>query len=217
MKCAILLVLLVTGVVHAQDQDAPPPARWTVELREAGVPADGRHIGLAWHRDRDSNVPVVVFRRVAPANAGQGGAIHVVDQLAQIVPSFMYPDTFKTQYYPAFDASQHAIPRGTKLGVWTVAGSYDGDAPLWIDEVDPGQRYVYALVPGERGAAPDTYESLEGSAVVTPPVAPRAASLWQRWWFRTLLIVAGAGVLAGGIIAVKRRRRAGATPPAEAS
>jgi hypothetical protein len=217
MKPALVLVFLLAGVVYAQDQDAPPAARWTVELREGGVPADGRHIGLAWHRDRDSSVPVVVFRRVAPANAGQGGGIHVVDQLAQIVPSFMYPDTFKTQYYPAFDANQQAIPRGTKLGVWTVAGSYDGDAPLWIDEVEPGQLYVYALVPGERGAAPDTYESLEGSAVVTPPVAPRAASLWHLRWFRALLLVAGAGVLVGGITVVMRRRRAGAKPPAEAS
>jgi hypothetical protein len=218
MKYALVLLLL-TGVVHAQDQDAPPPVRWTISVNDSdSVPADGRHIGLSWTRDRDSSGTVVIFRRVAAVgDESKGGPIHVVDQLAQIVPAFMYPDTFKTQYYPAFNANTNPIPRGTVLGVWTVAGSVDGDPTLWIDEVEPGARYIYALVPGERGAAPDTYETLEGRAVVTPPLAPRGASIWHMRWFQGVLALAGVAVIAGAIALVKRRRRAGARPSGEAS
>ena len=202
----------------AQDDDAEvPKTRWKVELtEEADVPADGHHLGLHWTRDHDPTGAVVIFRRaVPPGTPGKGEPILVVDQAAQIVPAFMYPDTFRTQYYKAIDVSQEPIPRGTKLGVWTVAGSVDGDPALWIDEVPGGSLYEYALVPAVRGAAPDTYESLMGSSVVTPPLAPKPASLIHKRWFQ-VAVLAAVGAVVGAIVAM-RRRRAGARPPAEAS
>jgi hypothetical protein len=232
MKYALVLTLLLTGVVSAQDQTplgppatdeeakGAPPTRWDLEEVNNRVPADGHHIGLSWSRDQGATGTVVIFRRVAPAgstSSNQGRHIHVVDRGAQLVPMFMYPETYKDQYYPAFDASTHPIPKGTKLGVWTVVDSVDGDRPLWIDEVEPGSLYIYALVPAKRAAAPDTYESFENSAVETPPLATRPPLLINRRWFQALLAAVIAGILVAAAVIVKRRRRAGARPSGEAS
>jgi hypothetical protein len=233
MKYALVLTLLLTaGVVSAQDQKplgppasdeepkGAPPTTWSLE-QVGNVPADGRHIGLSWTRDRDPASTVVIFRRVAPTGStpsSQGRHLHVADRAAQLIPMFMYPETYKTQYYPAFDASQHPIPKGTKLGVWTVVDAVDGDRSLWIDEVEPGSLYVYALVPAKRASAPDTYESFENSAVETPPLAPLTPSpLWHQRWFQALLAAVIAGILVAAGVVVKRRRRAGARPSGEAS
>jgi len=213
------LVLLLIAAPAAYAQEDAPHTKWTVTVNSDEVPRDGRHLGLAWDREGDPFSPVVIFRRKAkPGEHGQGGPVLVVDQAAQIVPAFMYPETFRKQYYPAFDASQHAIPPGTQLGVWTVVGSFDGDpAHPIIDTVERGGRYVYALVPAERGAALDTYESLMGDAVVTPPIEPRPASLIHTRLVQAALGVAAAGLLAGCVMLVKRRRRAGARTSGEAS
>jgi hypothetical protein len=216
-RALVLLLLLGHAMLALADQDDAPKTKWVVELTEGDdVPADGQHIGLHWTRDYDPTGAVVIFRRAVPAGTqGKGGPIRVVDQKAQVIPAFMYPDTFKDQYYPAIDTSQKPIPRGTKLGVWTVAGSVDGDPSVWVDHVEPGSLYIYTLVPAVRGAAPDTYESMEGSAVVTPPLAPKPASLIHRRWFQ-IVVLAALGVLVAASFAL-RRRRAGAKPPAEAS
>lgn len=216
-RLSLVLLLIATPAVHAQEDS--PHTKWTITVNADEVPADGRHVGLSWDREGDPFSPVVIFRRPAkPDEHGKGGPIHVVDQAAQIVPSFMYPDTFRTQYYPAFDTSQHAIPPGTQLGVWTVVGSFDGDpAHPILDTVERGRSYVYALVPAERGAALDTYESLMGDAVVTPPIDPRPASLIHTPWVQGVLGVCAAGLLAGCVVLVKRRRRAGARTSGEAS
>ena len=216
-RLTLALLIVAAHVAHAQEDT--PRNRWTITLGGDEVPPDGRHIGLMWDRDRDPLSSVVIFRRKAnPGEHGNGGHIHVVDQAAQIVPSFMYPETFRKQYYPAFDTSQHPIPPGTQLGVWTVVGSFDGDpAHPIIDTVEPGGSYVYALVPAELGAAPDTYESLMGDAVFTPPTEPRPASLIRTRWVQALLGVLGAGLLAGCVLLGKRRRRAGARTSGEAS
>ena len=216
-RLTLALLLVAAHVVHAQE-DTPPRNRWTITVNGDEVPPDGRHIGLC---GTATKIPqsVVIFRRKAkPGEHGKGGLILVVDQAAQIVPAFMYPDTFRKQYYPAYDTSQHAIPPGTQLGVWTVVGSFDGDpAHPIIDTVEPDGSYVYALVPAELGAAPDTYESLMGDAVVTPPIEPRPASLIRTRWFQAVLGVLAAGLLAGCVLLVKRRRRAGARTSGEAS
>lgn len=213
----VLVVLLLGHAVRAQVDESVAHTKWVVELTtDDDVPADGHHIGLHWTRDHDPTGAVVIFRRAVPLGTqGKGGSIHVVDQMAQIVPMFMYPDTYKDKYYPAIDTSQQPIPRGTKLGVWTVAGSVDGDPAVWVDNVEPGSLYIYALVPAERGAAPDTYENMEGTSVVTPPLAPKPASLIHRRWFQ-IAVLAGLGVLVAASFAL-RRRRAGAKPPDEAS
>jgi len=225
MKRALLLLLLVgtAGPVLAQGSGAeeppPHPTKWKVELIEnSAVPADGHHLALSWERDYNPLGTVLIFRRQVPkGTTGEGKQILVVDRLAQIVPAFMYPDTFRTQYYPAVDVSAKPIPKGTTLGVWTVADSVDGDRTLWIDEVpDPDALYEYALVPAHRGAAPDTYETLMGSSVITPPLAPRAAAtIVHRRWFQILVLVAFGAVVAATF--AMRRRRAGAKAPGEAS
>jgi hypothetical protein len=185
------------------------------------VPHDGRHLGLIWERSVGYLSTVVIFRRKAPPGIQvKSNWIHVVDQLAQIIPAFMYPDTFRTQYYPAFDASNHPIPPGTQLGVWTVVGSVDGDPVRpFIDTVEPGVSYMYALVPAERGAAPDTYESLEGAAALTPPISAPPASLIHVRWFQAVLAAATAALLAAIVLVIRRMRRsrAGAAPSGEAS
>ena len=228
MKRALLFLVLIGNVTAvladgsgngSGEEPPPPPTKWQVSLVEApGVPADGHHIGLSWDRDFNPMGTVVIFRRQVPkGTTGEGKPILVVDRLAQIVPAFMYPDTFKTTYYKAIDVSQQPIPRGTKLGVWTVADSVDGDRTLWVDEVpDPDALYEYAFVPAHRGAAPDTYDTLMGSSVVTPPLAPRAAAsiLHRRWFQIAVLLVLGALV---GVTFAMRRRRAGAKAPGEAS
>jgi hypothetical protein len=226
MKYALVLTLLLTGVVSAQDQTplGPPatleeakgatPTRWSLEQ----IPADGHHIGLGWTRDVDPASTVVIFRREAPAGSSNNARhVHVADRAAQLVPMFMYPETYKNQYYPAFDASTHPIPKGTKLGVWTVVDSVDGDRSRWIDDVEPGSLYIYALVPAKRAAAPDTYESFENSAIETPPLAPLTPALWYRRWFQALLAAVIAGILVAAAIVVKRRRRAGAGASGKAS
>lgn len=221
MKYALVLTLLVAGAVHAQEEPvAAPPLHWTLEQVTRGVPDDGRHIGLSWTRDHGGAGTVVIFRRVAPPGSAPGDKashVHVVDRVAQIVPMFMYPETYKAQYYPAFDATQHPIRPGTRLGVWTVVDSVDGDRSLWIDEVEPGPLYIYALVPAQRAAAPDTYERFDNSAIATPPLAPFPPALWQRRWFQALAAVVIVGILGAVIAVVKRRRRAGAGPSGEAS
>lgn len=216
-RLTLAWLLFAAHAVHAQDADAPR-SKWTITLDGDEVPPDGRHLGIAWDRGGDPFSPVVIFRRPAnPGEAGNGGRIHVVDQAAQIVPSFMHPDTYRTQYYPAFDASQHAIPPGTQLGVWTVVASYDGNpAHPIIDTVERGGRYVYALVPAKLGAAPDTYESLMGDSVFTPPVEPRPASLVHTRWFQAAVGAAGA-VIVAGLGLIMRRRRAGARTSGKAS
>src|SRR3569623_649141 len=150
------LALLIEAAHVAHAQEDTPRTRWTITLGGDEVPPAGRHIGLLRDRDRDPLSSVVIFRRKAnPGEHGNGGHIHVVDQAAQIGPAFMYPETFRKQYYPAFDTSQHPIPPGTQLGVWTVVGSFDGDpAHPIIDTVEPGGSYVYALVPAEQGLDP---------------------------------------------------------------
>lgn len=218
-RLPLALLLIAAPAVHAQEAGSSVRNRWTIAVDGDEVPPDGRHVGLTWDRDRDPFSTVVIFRRPAkPGEHGKGGPIHVVDQAAQIVPSFMHPDTFRKQYYPAFDTSQHPIPPGTQLGVWTVVGSFDGDpAHPIIDTVEPGGRYVYALVPAENGAAPDTYESMMGDSVVTPPIEPRPASLIHTRWVQALLGVLAAGLLAGCVVLLKRRRRAGVRTSGEAS
>src|SRR3954453_22506358 len=122
-----LLLLVAAPAAYAQESGAPPPTKWTLTVNDDETPNDGRHIGISWDRDGDPFSTVVVFRRMArPEENGKGGAIHVVDQQAQIVPMFMYPN-YKDRYYPAWDASTHAIPPGTQLGQWTVVASFDGD------------------------------------------------------------------------------------------
>jgi hypothetical protein len=218
-RAVILLLLGSVALAFAQGSGAEevPKTKWKVELVEHHVPADGHHIGLSWTRDFNPMGTIVIFRRQVPqGSTGEGRPILVVDQGAQIVPAFMYPDTFKEKYYPAFDASQQPIPRGTKLGVWTVADSVDGDRELWVDEVpDPDALYEYTFAPAHRGAAPDTYTTLMGNSVITPPLAPKPAA-----WFRHLWVQIAALVVLGVFVVlsfVMRRRRAGAKPPAEAS
>src|SRR5512135_2595073 len=107
------LVLLVLGRAAFADGSAgsgeepppPPPTKWQIELtEESAVPADGHHIGLSWERDYNPMGTVVIFRREVPKGTkGEGKPILVVDRAAQIVPAFMYPDTFKDKYYAAID------------------------------------------------------------------------------------------------------------------
>jgi hypothetical protein len=220
MKCALLLIFLaVPAFAQGSGDEEVPHTKWKIELTtEDAVPADGHHIGLSWQRDYNPLGTVVIFRREVPkGTTGEGKPILVVDQKAQIVPAFMYPDTFKTKYYPAIDTSQQPIPKGTKLGVWTVADSVDGDRELWIDEVpDPDALYEYAFVPAHRAGAPDTYDSMMGSSVITPPLAPKqATTLLRRRWFQ-IAVLGAFGALVAGTFAL-RRRRAGAKPPGEAS
>ncbi len=217
MTRALLALLLLGHAALAEDE--VPRTKWHVELTEEdAVPADGHHLGLSWKRDTNPMGTVLIFRRAVPRGTrGEGRPILVVDQGAQIVPAFMYPDTFKTQYYPAIDAAQRPIPKGTQLGVWTVVDSVDGDRTLWIDDVpDPDMLYLYTLVPAHRGSAADTYDTLMGSSVVTPPLPPKPVSLIRSRWFQ-IAIGAGLLVIATGVIGALRRRRAGAKTPGEAS
>ncbi len=224
MKRALLVLLLfghaALALADGSDEEAEPPhTKWKIELTEAdAVPADGHHIGLKWQRDFNPMGTVLIFRREVPQGTrGEGKPILVVDRLAQVVPALMYPDTFRDKYYPAIDTSQQPIPKGTKLGVWTVVDSVDGDRDLWIDDVpDPNKLYMYTFVPARRGSAADTYATLMGSSVVTPPLAPKQASLIHTRWFRIAMLAALVVVIAG-VIGALRRRRSGATPPAEAS
>ncbi|MBV8757582.1 MAG: hypothetical protein JO257_09915 [Deltaproteobacteria bacterium] len=216
LPLALLLALATTA--HAQVEQPDAKTHWVVEWTNEGVPRDGHHLGLTWTRDMGPATTVVIFRRKAqPGTKLASNSIRVVDQKAQIIPAFMYPDTFKTEYQKAIDVSTQPIPAGTQLGVWTVVGSVDGDpAAPFIDRVEPDAVYQYVLVPAKRADKPDTYESLEGPAVITPPLQAAAGDLVHARWFQAVL-AAGALVIVAIAAFVVRRRRAGANRPAEAS
>lgn len=213
----LALLLAIASTAHAQVEQPDAKTHWVVEWTNDNVPRDGHHLGLMWTRDTGPATTVVIFRRkAAPGTTVTSNSIRVVDQKAQIIPAFMDPDGFKTKYEKAIDVSTQPIPPGTQLGVWTVVGSVDGDpATPFVDRVEAGAAYQYVLVPAKRGDKPDTYESLEGPAVITPALQAVPGELMHARWLQALLVAVGALVI--GVIVFVLRRRAGVKRPAEAS
>jgi hypothetical protein len=183
---AIALALGVRGARAAPAEAAPPPAGWTVQI-EPPDGDDGRHLAVSWTRAGGSagGTVLVLRRRIAgpdvPAGTLRLGGLG----LAAAAP----------------------LPPRTALGQWTVVASVDGDPPAPIlDEVDPAGRYVYALVPAVRGAAPDTYAAFPGEGITTQAVAPRAALFDRKRWFH-LALIALIGASFAGFTYLARRRR----------
>ncbi len=155
-------------------------ADWTIHVEPPGSD-DGRHLAIRWTRARGTGTVLVLRRRVAedlpPAAV----------RISELTPGA-------------------PLPPGTQLGAWTVVASDDDDprAPI-VDEVDPDGRYVYALQPAVRGAAPDTYASFPGDAVTARTAAPRAAWFNRKRWMHLALIALIGASLFGFTYLAKRR------------
>jgi hypothetical protein len=201
-----IIVLLLCSVASAETIEpeiltAPPKStntQWLIEMLferpyigTRGVDPDGRHIGISWTRNPVPEGAVLVLRRPVTDPDLKGKALRVVDRTGPVlIPLFLYPTDWKTTYHPAFDAHVQPIPPGTQVGEWTVVASSNGDpAEPIVDEVEPGSRYVYALVPAIRGQLPDTYDSFPGDAVTTWSVAPHASWFHPRRWMHLALIL----------------------------
>jgi hypothetical protein len=215
MSMRFLPLALVLAAGSARAQPAPDTStRWEIQmvydrpwLGESGVDPDGHHLGITWTRTPAQLGAVLVLRReVANADA-QSGTIHVTDHPGPIlIPLFLYPSTYRTEYHPAFDANANAIPPGTELGEWTVVGSVDGDPeePI-IDEVEPGKHYVYALVPAARGEKPDTYDAFPANAVTTWSVSAKQGWFFRRRWAHLAMIGIIAAALFGFAYLARRK------------
>ena len=183
---AAAVAALSLGAQYTQEvpvEVTPAMTDWTIRIDKPDSD-DGRHLGISWTRVRAHRAgTVLVLRRRIAGPDVPGGATRIGG------------------------VAGTPLPPGAALGAWTVVASVDGDPPAPIlDEVDPGGRYVYALVPAVRGAAPDTYARFPGDAVTTWTVAPRAT--WfhrKRWLHLALIALVGASLL--GFASLARRRR----------
>lgn len=212
---SLVLLAAVASIAHAQspfDEPEPPPTKWDVHVHDDrdwlgahGVHPDGRHLGLEWSRDRIDGDCVVVFRReLAPGVVAKPHAIKPVDRPEPgLRPAFIYPSSPR-EWHSAFDAKSHPIPPGAKVGEWTVVASVDhGHDEIVVDDVEPGRRYEYALVPARRADAHDTYDAF-GLGVVTGDVTAEPAWFYKWRWLYLALIALIAGAL--GLFAWRRRR-----------
>jgi hypothetical protein len=192
-----------------------PMTRWNIEMlydqgyfSARGVEPDGRHVGIAWTREPAVKGSVLVLRR--PVRAGEDTTSHptrVVDANGTALsPHFLYPSD-QTGTHFAIDAMSTPIPAGASVGEWTVVASTDGDPtePI-VDEVEPGTRYVYALVPATRGKQSDTYAQFPGDAIVTWAVQAHPAWFNRRRWLHLALIGIIAAALFGYTWLARRKK-----------
>jgi hypothetical protein len=225
---AVVVALVAFGALAGpvRAQPAPgsgsdkPRTNWQVELlydrpwlSGHGVEADGHHLGVWWQRTPAQAGAVLVLRRpVADDYTAEGHAEKITDHPGPIlIPSFLDPSDPHGSH-PAYDAESDAMPPGTKLGEWTVVAIVDGEpagtgdpAQPIVDDVPAGHRYIYALLAGTRGDAPETFEVFPGDAIVTWAEAPRAGWFDRRRWFHLVLIGIIAGALAVFTRLAKRR------------
>jgi hypothetical protein len=181
----------------------PAVTDWTIRIDKPDSD-DGRHLGISWTRVRAHRAGTVLVLRRRVSEELPGKAVRAGEGGARLGAAFLYPSGSAAA--APIDAANLPLPSATRLGEWTVVASVDGDpaAPI-LDEVDPEGRYIYALVPAVRGAAPDTFVRFPGDAITTWTVAPRATWFNRKRWFHLALIALVAGSLAAFTYLAKRR------------
>jgi hypothetical protein len=186
---------------------------WTIRIDKPDSD-DGRHLGIAWKRERaHPEQTVLVLRRPAIADSLKRGPVRVVAQPGAVLsPGFLFPSGrlpwgIPRTHYAGVDASQIALPPKAIVGTWTVVASFDGDPeqPI-VDEVDYGGRYQYVLIPAVRGEAPDTYREFPGDAIATWDVSPRATWFDRKLWFHGAVIALIAASLFGFTWLAKKKQ-----------
>jgi len=177
---ALLLALVAPAAAEAVALAVAP-----VTDLAAHVPAndDGRHLELAFTRaaanaDPDAHVVTVVLRRAESAATA-----------AAVAPPTLAPGTKLVAKDP--------------LGAWVVAVVLENGETSHLDEVEPGQRYVYAVPevhPHDAGLVPPA-----SPVTLSPPVAPRAAWFHGKRWGFGLIVLMIAGLIAYYIPLARRR------------
>lgn len=178
---ALLLLVLLTGADRVRV--------------ESPSSDDGRHLAIRW----TGGEAALLLRRVVPPGyaaeatslatgiaAGERGGLLAVD--------FLYPTPgpiagLPRQLYRPIDATAAPIAAQQWLGAWQVVAVVDGPpAEPIVDEVDPEGRYVYAVLPGERGAAPDVFVGLGAAAELSAAASPSGSWFNRRLWMHAALI-----------------------------
>ena len=203
-----LAAALALGAQYTQDFQVdvtPAVTDWAIRIDKPDSD-DGRHLGISWTRARAHRAGTVLVLRRRVSEPLSSKAIRVSDGGARLTAAFLYPTATAPATPAPIAAANLPLPPQARLGEWTVVASVDGDpARPILDEVDPTGRYIYALVPAIRGAAPDTFARFPGDAITTWTVAPRATWFNRKRWFHLALISLVAASLAGFTYLARRR------------
>jgi hypothetical protein len=197
----MLALLSMTARARAQDDDQPPTKQrqWRIVL---GMPEnpdnqDGRHIQIWWKRyDATDPAKIMVFRR--PVADGEtpkqgGGSVDMASagELGEAFTSgvLTFEDAGKSTKitHKAIPLAGHAFAPGETVGVWTLI-AIDDDDKTFVDEVEPGGRYVYAVVPFTPATEDGQVAGFPEPAVQTWAVSPQNS--WfnpNRWFFLTFI------------------------------
>ncbi|HEY5939034.1 MAG TPA: DUF6754 domain-containing protein [Kofleriaceae bacterium] len=175
-------------------------AGWSVSARPAAND-NGRHLEVTWTRPADA--VGLVLRRTLRSGESASSTVEVEAAGSTLSPTFLHP--VPTWWMPpvGVDAATTTLPPGTALGVWTVLAAADGEQP-YVDEVPPGGRYLYVVVPATAGSAPHTYA---GFAPEAPAIgaSPRGALFDSKRWFHLALIALVAASLFGFTYLARRK------------
>jgi hypothetical protein len=141
---------------------------------------DGKKLVLKWKRDSMlEGTKLLILRHVAAADYVGVSHRYLGEHQSPIIkPDFLYPGKTGDQLEP-LDASTRSLDAKTAWGDWTVVAVSEDQDGEQDDEVLPGKRYVYALVPVKIVEDRPGVTAFIGEAVLT---SPRAA---QPAWFDT--------------------------------
>ncbi|CAN5691118.1 hypothetical protein BH11MYX1_BH11MYX1_32920 [soil metagenome] len=215
MKQALVIALALSGLcgraradteqrgIHPDIVDTlPEQTRWQLAVfydqdwfGSRGIEPDGKHVGLAWTRDRKVEGAVLVLRREVDfgEHPDQGRPVRVAPSGSVLGPQFLGEPH---EAVAPIDAATTPLVAGDRIGRWTVITSSDGDHPdLYVDEVTPGTGYIYIFIPAVRGAKPDTYNLFPGEAIETWTIQAHPALFNRHRWFHLALILIIAGAL----------------------
>lgn len=205
MKALVIIAALATAAYAGEERYTPEiiheqvaQTNWKIEafydqgfFGTRGVQPDGRHIGLSFTRDRETDTPVVIFRRaLKPNETATGHPVRVVEHNGSILAKqFLQGEPI--------DAATTPLSIGSTAGVWTVVASTNGDSPAPIvDEVEADTSYIYVLAPAVRGGKADTYVSFPGDAIQTWSLRAHTALFDRHRWMHLALILIIGGALA---------------------
>ncbi len=217
LAIALLAATATHAFAQDEPADAAPPPtvarQWRIALGMPESPdsQDGRHVQVWWSRYDAVGRPakIMVFRRPVRSNvwwratAGwmaaepdpkPGGGLVDLTGAGEFGEAFTNGAVTTVEQGAStriVDKAVSVVGRtfapGDVVGVWTLV-AIDDDDRSFVDEVTPGARYVYAIVPITPGAEDGQVSGFPEPAVQTWGVAPETSFFnSSRWFFLTFI------------------------------
>jgi hypothetical protein len=172
----------------AGDQPPPPPIEPAPELPASPTAPMTLAVTIP---PNDNGKHLVVGWDLAPEEGPQGSKVGFTVLVFRRVGSG--PEKLPIEAMPLKLAVGKSI--GKDRDTWTLVAAVAGD-PTFVDEMEPGRRYSYAVVHAVEADTKDTYVAVS-PPVFSKPIAPVPAFFHtDRWFFLLVIVVIAAALFA---------------------